>query len=184
MPLRCINSAKYNMTADVLRQGGGGSYPDPDDEDYGHWEEQQDPLTHEIVRVWVPAIVTPDDPSTPDIDESTYMSVKCQVRGIVDGGIRVAGTTERWGELYENVDYTKMHFPTNKIITKRDRITNVRNRKGQIIWRDEETNPLATSGWRSTVFDVLGVTPLVDPFGNHIENIALLEKAQLYSGTQ
>ena len=176
--MRCLTSARFNMFADVLKQGQNA--PPPDNPEYGQWVEQQDPLTHEIIRVWQPFEVTPDNPATPE-DETSFLTVPCIARGIVDGGIRVAGTTERWGELYENVDYVRMVFPPNFVITKRDRITNIRNRKGQILWKDEETDPTATSGWRSTIFEVMGVTPVPDPWGNHIENVAMLSRAEVYA---
>lgn len=180
--MRCIVGSTFNMKADVLRQGKSqtDTTPDPID-DYGVWVEDQDPLTHEIVRVWKPTEITPDDPATPDVNEQSFFSVPCLARGIIDGGIRVAGTTERWGELYENVDYTRFSFPAKYVITKRDRITNIRNNQGQILWKDEETDPFAESIWRATVFDVLGVTPVIDPFGRHTHNVAMLQKAEVYS---
>jgi hypothetical protein len=62
-------------------------------------------------------------------------------------------------------------------LSKRDRITNVSNAKGEIIWKEEEIQ-----GAPATVFIVMGVTPVVDPFGNHIENTALIQRAQVQSG--
>lgn len=138
----------------------------------GHYEDKQDPITGEIERVWV---VEDVDPVTPGVQEKR---VKCIVRGILDGGIRVAGTTERITPqgIYENIDYVKMQFPANITITKRDRITNVTNRNGVVVWREEEFDN------RPTVFDVLGVTPVLDPFGNHVENSALLQRADVQNG--
>lgn len=182
--MRCLTGARFNMVADILRQGQDGTLPDTDE--YGEWVNEQDPLTHEIIRVWVPIVTNPDDPSTPTIDEEILLSVPCMARGIVEGGIRVAGTTERFvGEgqtaLYESVDYIRLWFPANYVVTKRDRITNIRNRWGQILWKDEETDPDATAGWRATEFEVLGVTPLPDYRGKLLENMALLQKAEVYS---
>ena len=175
-----MTGARFNMKADVLRQNQTSSTPtvDPDDPTYGEWVDQQDPLTHEIVRIWVPAEEIEDDPDTP-INERVILSINCIARGITDGGIRVAGTTERWGSDYESVDYVHMWFPANVIITKRDRVTNIRNNKGVVIWKDEEIDPDAEGLYRSTVFEVTGVIPIPDPFGNHIENMALLERAEV-----
>lgn len=185
MRVRCLTSARFNMTADVLRAGiDAPPVEEEDNGQYGEWVEQQDPLTHEIIMVWVPAgQVTPgDNPDTPGT-ETQYrqqLSVPCLARGIVEGGIRVAGTTERFGNEYENIDYTRLWFPASVIITKRDRITNIRDSRGKVIWVDEETNPTGTS-WRSTVFNVEGVTPIPDPFGRHVENQALLARAEVYA---
>lgn len=175
--MRCLSSAKFTMMADILRQGSQGVLGLPsviDPTTGGSYVEQQDPLTHEIVRKWVPAINVPDNINTPNVNESTLGSIPCEVKSIIEGGIRVAGSTERWGELYENVDYVRMRFSPKYFISKRDRITNIRNKKG-VIWVDEET------GLRPTEFEVLGVQPVTDAFGNHVENVAMLQKAEVYS---
>lgn len=159
----CLTSARFNMTATVLNQGA----TEPDVVG-GRWEEKQDPDSGEIIRVWV----VDSDPDTPDVQER---KVACIVRGILDGGIRVAGTTERYtaAGVYDNIDFAKMSFPAGESISKRDRITNIKNRDGVIVWKEEEFNGAPT------VFEVLGVTPVVDPFGTHIENTALLQRAEI-----
>ena len=161
------------MTATVLRQRQDAIDPvDPDT--LGHYAEIQDPLTGEIVRIWE---TTTDDPATPDVDESRVDTIPCMARGIVDGGIRVAGTTERFGDTYENIDFVKMWVPASVQLTKRDRITNIREAKtGKIIWVDEEfgLNP------KATMFNVNGVTPLLNgPFNQHTESFVLLERAEV-----
>src|SRR5919206_4155785 len=169
MPVNSITTHRFNMKADVLKQGQ--YIPDPiDPEAYGEWVDEQDPLTGEIVRVWQPY---PDNTNTPDVNENvTFGTIRCLARGIVDGGIRVAGTTERFGDAYENREYIKMWVTAKVILTKRDRITNVRNRCNQIIWVDEEFDTL-----QATTFNINGVTPLFDAFNRHVENFLLLERA-------
>lgn len=157
------------MTATVLTQGGIiVDSTNPDGSVVGHYESKQDPETGEIIRVWV---VEDTDPVVPGVQEKR---VKCIVRGILDGGIRVAGTTERINPqgIIESVDFVKMQFPASVTITKRDRVTNIANRHGIIIWREEESNNAPT------IFDVQGVTPVVDPFGNLIEWTALLQRSE------
>jgi hypothetical protein len=153
------------MRATVLRQVGTNPQENPG----GHWETQQDPETGDIIRVWVP-----DE----DADEPGNQSlvINCIVRGVTNGGIRVAGTTQRYSEVYENIDWATLAFPKKYILSKRDRITNVTNAKGELIWKEEEIE-----GAPATVFIVMGVTPVVDPFGNHIENTALIQRAQVQS---
>lgn len=163
----CLVSAKYNMTATLLTQGPTAPSTNPDDQ--GHWENKQDEVTGEIIRVWVV------DDADPDTAGTQERRIPCMVRGVIDGGIRVAGTTERYTPqgVYDNVDYAKMSFPANIVITKRDRVTNITGPDGTIIWKEEE--------WTNapTVFEVMGVTPIPDPFGNLIENIALLKRAEV-----
>jgi hypothetical protein len=155
------------MKADILRpQDAGG----PRDEATGGWVIVQDPDSGTIKRVWQSPV---DDPSTPDVDESQELeSFSCIVRGIINGGLRSVGTTEKFGDLYQAFDTVQIHFPASVVLTPRDRVTNIRGPKG-VIWKEEQRPDGA-----ATVFSVNGVTPVVDPFGQHIENYALLERAE------
>lgn len=167
----CLTSARFNMSADVLRQGAElPDDPDTEEVEEGRWVSAQDPDSGEIIRVWQKNPETHKDPDDPAPALETF---KCVARGIVDGGIRVAGTTERFGEMYSNIDYIKVTFPASVKISKRDRITNVRDAAGNIIWREEEIK-----GSPPTVFNVNGVTPILDPFGRMIEQFALCERAE------
>lgn len=166
----CLTSARFNMKADILR-ASGPEYVEPTDSNPdGEWVIKHDPDSNEIIRVWVPA---GDDPDTPEVENNVLTTFKCMARGIIDGGIRVAGTTERFGELYEGVDYVRIWFPPKTPVTRRDRITNIRGPKGDILWREEERPDRAP-----TVFAVVGVTPIIDPFGKHTESMALLERVE------
>ena len=168
--MSCITDARFNMTATVLSQEVlSGTANENGEITAGHWVNKQDPITGEIIRVWEVEDVDPVEPGTQE------KRVKCIVRGIQDGGIRVAGTTERItpAGLWESVDYVKMQFPASVKITKRDRITNVTNSTGIVIWREEEFDN------KPTVFEVLGVQPIVDPFGQLIEQSALLQRAEV-----
>lgn len=164
--MSCLLSSRFNMRATVLRQSGTNPQENPG----GHWETVQDPDSGAIKRVWVPD----EDSDTPG---NQTLVINCMVRGVTNGGIRVAGTTQRYSEIYENIDWATFVFPRNVILSKRDRITNVSNSKGQLIWKEEEIE-----GAPATVFIVMGVTPVIDPFGNHIENTALIQRAQVQSG--
>lgn len=164
--MSCLLSSRFNMRATVLRQVGTNPQQNPG----GHWETQQDPDSGAIKRVWV----ADEDADTPG---AQTLVINCIVRGVTNGGIRVAGTTQRYSEVYENIDWATLVFGRNVTLSKRDRITNVSNAKGDIIWKEEEIE-----GAPATVFIVMGVTPVIDPFGNHIENTALIQRAQVQSG--
>lgn len=165
----CITSARFNMKADILRPVD--SITDLDNLENGEWISSQDVITGDIVRVWRPL----DNPNTIGADP-TFGTINCIARGIVDGGIRVAGTTERFEKEYLNIDFVKMWVSSRTLITKRDRITNIRSKAGVIIWRDEEFEGGTP---RATVFNVNGVTPLFDAFNKHVENFVLLERAEI-----
>lgn len=169
----CLSSASFTMKADILRQTSGLSTPTAE----GSWEDWQDPITGEIIRKWIPV---GDNPTTPEQENSLFGVLPCSARGIIDGGIRVAGTTERWGETYVDIDYVRIEFPTKYILTKRDRITNIRDPKGHILWLEEELGPEGGEGtFRATVFEVLGVTPVLGPFNTHMKNVAMLQRADV-----
>jgi hypothetical protein len=160
------------MKADILRQGYVAG-PDFDVTDtVGEWVNQQHPDSGEIIRKWQPN--TLDNPATPDINEAAILeSFRCIARGIVSPGIRGAGTTEHFGTLYQDIDYVKMTFPASVNISKRDRITNIRDLRGNLIWKEEEQPDEPP-----TIFNVMGVIPIIDPFGKNIESYALLERAE------
>lgn len=106
----------------------------------------------EIVRQWV-------------VGET---GIPCIARGISGGGIRVVGSTERWGDTHEDVEVVKMQTSYN--LSKRDRITNIRTSNGRLGWEDEG---------EATVFDVVGSTPIFDPFGALVEYDVLLMRAEV-----
>lgn len=180
MPIQCLTAGRMTMNATVLHQNQDYT-PLPggiDLEEYGEWVKSQDPLTHEIIRVWKPTVRVGPNPGGVAGAVTIYDTIPCIARGIVDGGIRVAGTTERFGDTYENIDFVKMWVPANIIISKRDRITNIRDPRGRIIWVDEEfTDPALVEEPQATVFDVNGVTPLFNAFNRHTESFVLLQRS-------
>jgi hypothetical protein len=128
-----------------------------------------------VVDIWTNVIrQDPDSGEIRQTYEELKTGVKCQFHGVLEGGIRVAGTTERFGNIYENVDWAKMEFGPNEPINKRSQIRNVRDLRGNIIWREEEYE-----GSPPTVFDVQGVTPIIDGFGRHVESVALLQRHEV-----
>ena len=171
----CITGARYTMRATILHSiNPAGSLIDP--LSTGSWVDQQDTLTGEIVRVWSPVPV--DASNTPSVDESlTVNDIWCMARGIVDGGIRAAATTEHFDDIYHNVDIIHLWVPGSVKITKRDRITNIRDRDGNITWRDEEHE--GSGEVKATVFNVNGVIPTFDFRNVVISNFCLLERVEV-----
>lgn len=165
----CLTGARFTMNAEVLRWEGV-TQGDDNDVSEGQWETFQDPITGEVMNNWVPGSL--DNPSTPNVDPTSVRTIDCLARGIVDGGIRVAGSTERFGDTYENIEYVKLWVPARIKLTKRDRITNIRaKRGGEVIWTNEDGSPL--------VFNVNGVSPLFDAFNRPVESFVLLERAEV-----
>lgn len=162
------------MTATVLRPGGSVVNPTPTSPS-GHWAKQQDPESGAIIDVWVEET---DDPSTPNVVETSTFS--CTARGIISEGVSSAGATEDWNRRgdYENVEYVKLTFPKNVVITKRDQITNIRDKDGNLIWVEDEVDVD-----RATIFNVNGVIPILDAFNKHIENVAYLKRAEVQNAS-
>lgn len=157
------------MKADIIRQSGN-----PDPGTGGHWETYQDPDSGEIIRIWVEG--TPDDPTTPTVDETTGREwFICMARNVKSDGMRVNATTEDWGEIIGQSDYVNIWYPASTILSRRDRITNIRSAKtGQVYWMEEEFDTP-----KPTTFDVIGVEPKFDAFGNLIEWKATLERSEV-----
>ena len=153
---------RYNVSATPVVTSPGGS---------GTWTTNQDPITGEIITTWVPGEL--DDPSTPLVNEATdHVIIPCFVQGIYNSGIRAAGSDERFGMNYYNIEYLKMWTPAGIRLNKRDRITNIKDGNGNIAFIDEEYED------RITIFNVQGVTPRFDPFNRPIDQFVLLEKVQ------
>jgi len=165
--MSCLTNASLTMTASVLHQRDA----DTTDDLAGEWVESQDPYSGDIVRVWQPG----DDPDTPDVEVDT---VSCDVRPFTTNTRGFGGNVESFGKEYAAEDYARMKFPANVIITKRDRVTNIRNRNGQFLWLEEEMDK-EDGSYRATVFDVLGVIPVIGPFGEHMANAALLCRTEI-----
>lgn len=163
--MRCLTSSKFSQTAVLLKQGLVADPTSPDTA--GHYEMVQDDLSGEVIRTWVS-----DDPGTTIHETGEF---KCQARGILEGGIRVAGATERWAKgEYENVGFVQLRFPKDVIITQRDRVTKIKGPDGNVQWLEEEYGVN-----KATIFDVLGVQPVLDPFGKIIEMSALLTRSEV-----
>lgn len=180
--MKCITGARYTMTATLLSQshpdvadGTNGSVvinkPNQDGT-YRQMEIVQDPISGAIERRWVYASKDGTLSSADQNDPDNRVNFPCFAKGFIDGGLRLVGTDERWSSrgYIETVDSVTLKFPASVYISARDRVTNIRNtRNGKILWVEENGRP--------TVFEVGGVTPVTDVFGNHIENNALLRRA-------
>lgn len=100
-------------------------------------------------------------------------TVKCIVVPYLGGGIRGAGSTETFDDLYKNLDYARLKSSTG--LNKRERVTNVRNAKtGLVLWVDEEAEGLPT------MFDVDGCAPVINPLtGTPSEYLTTLSKSEV-----
>lgn len=70
-------------------------------------------------------------------------------------------------------DTESIQIRVDKFVSHRDKITNIRNNNGQIIWF-ELNYPTNTP----TVFEVVGNTPITDPFGNVLGYNLLAQRSE------
>jgi hypothetical protein len=101
------------------------------------------------------------DPDTGSIKKEWQFdrTVSCSAKGNISNS---ATTTTKDGQIFSNKykNEEMLQIRTSEQITLREKITNVRDYQGSIIW--EELNfPTNTP----TVFEVIGTTPMTDPFG-------------------
>jgi hypothetical protein len=171
----CITKVRFNLLCDVLKPiGAPETVLDISTEGtLGHWEYRQNEDSGAIERQWI------DDPITPDVNEAytpgVIHDVPLTAHGIVTTGLRGAGNSENFGALVEEINYVKATFPKGVNITVRDRVRNIRN-KGEVIWREEQM-PEAPP----TIFNVMGLTPILDPWANVLEYSVLLQRAEVQS---
>lgn len=101
------------------------------------------------------------DPDTGAIKKEWIFdrSVDCHAKGVISNS---ATTRSSDKQIFDN-RYTNdqiIQVRTSNRITAREKITNIRNRDGECVWT-EINFPSDTP----TVFEVVGTTPITDPFG-------------------
>lgn len=109
--------------------------------------------------------------------ETPFTEITCSARGILGAGIRVVGSTETWGEDYEDVEWVKLRTATTNLfdldfsdeyLIRSHRIGNIRRKaNGETLWRDENGNP--------EMFQIKGISPVFDPFDRIAEVDVLLK---------
>lgn len=161
----CLSSAKMNMLLDIIKIS---SSPEAN-VGTGKWTYVQDPDSGAIQRQWVD-----DDPNTVPVEGTVVKDVPCLARGILGSGIKGVGSTESFDTVYMNVDWVRVSVPASTSITKRDRVTRIRDADGNVIWKESEVD-----GTPATVFNVMGITPVPGPFGVAMEYSVLLKRAEV-----
>lgn len=122
--------------------------------------------------------VTVTDPETNEKKRSwiKLKTIPCYVYPYLDGGIKGAGTTEKFNDIYANSDYARIRTSTQ--LNKRYRLANVRSKRGGVVvFADLEVDPTGKTG---TVFNVDGSSPMInDLTGRPNEFISTLSRADV-----
>jgi hypothetical protein len=170
--MRCLTSVRFNMLATVLNNYAPDGAADLDTEVHGgHWVTDQDPDTGAIKRRWVEDVAAPSLPGRTSVVNVDRFDIECYVRGFPEVGFRSSANNESFlGGLYRPFEAIQMIFPAKYVLNNRQVVTNIRGRNKQILWVEEETG-------LPTVFEVQGTTPTFDPFGRHIDSLAVLKRS-------
>lgn len=100
------------------------------------------------------------DPDTGNIKREFvyYKTIPCFARGIVSQTVSRNPDKQTFGNTYKNEQYIEMR--TQNKLTLREKIKNICDANGNPIWYE-----LNYPSNEPTVFEVIGSTPITDPFG-------------------
>ena len=114
------------------------------------------------------------DPDTGAIKKEWlfYKSVDCHAKGVISNS---ATTRSSDKQIFNNkyVNDQIIQVRTQERLTLREKITNIRDQRDSLIWAELDY-PTETP----TVFEVLGTTPITDPFGNVLGYNSSLKRSE------
>ena len=117
--------------------------------------EIQDSDTGEIVRAW-----------------AYHRTVPCHAKGVISNSATTRSSDKQvFDNRYKNDQIIQIR--TEEKLTLREKITNIRDNKNKPIWV-ELNYPSETP----TVFEVIGVTPITDPFGTVIAYNSSIKRSE------
>lgn len=101
-----------------------------------------------------------------------YKTMPCHAKGVVSNSATArSGDRQSFSSKYDNEQV--IQIKTVEKITLREKITNITDKNNNVIW--EELNfPTSTP----TVFEVVGTTPITDPFGSVIAYNSVLKRSE------
>lgn len=117
--------------------------------------ENQDQYTGAIKREWM-----------------YYKTIDCYAKGVISNSTSVRGSDK---QIFDNryINDQMIQVRTIERIASKEKVTNIRNSDGSYIWT-EQNFPVETP----TVFEVVGTTPITDPFGRTIGYNAVLKRSE------
>ena len=102
---------------------------------------------------------------------SFIKTIDCYARGVITESRNRSNDSQKFSNKYLNNQYIEAR--TSDRLTARDKVKNIRDVNGKPIWY-ELNYPNDTD----TVFDVVGTTPISDPFGNVVGYNSSLQRAE------
>ena len=115
----------------------------------------QDPNTGSLVKQW-----------------NYIKTIPCGAKAVISNSISTRSSDrQNISNTYKNEQFVQIR--TVEKINLRHKITNIRNKNNEQIWT-ELNYPTETS----TVFEVVGTTPVTDPFGNIIAYNTIAKRSE------
>jgi hypothetical protein len=120
-------------------------------------------IVDSVLQLYLDVYVQSDtqDPNTGAIKKQWNYSqtVPCSAKGVISNSSASRSSDKQViGARYQNENTVQIR--TSGKLNIRHKVTNIRDRKGNAIWTELDY-PSDTP----TVFEIIGVTPIVDPFG-------------------
>ena len=107
--------------------------------------DSQDPNTGAIKKEWI-----------------FFKTVNCHAKGVITNSASTRGSDKQtFSNKYKNEQIIQVR--TANRLTIREKITNIRNSDNQAIWTE-----LDYPNDTPTVFEIIGTTPITDPFGKSV----------------
>jgi len=101
-----------------------------------------------------------------------YKTLSCHAKGIISNtATSGSGNKQVFSNKY--MDEQVIQIRTSEKLTAREKITNIRDSDNNVIWQ-EINYPNDTP----TVFEVMGTTPMTDPFGRVIAYSSSLKRSE------
>ena len=117
--------------------------------------EIQDPDTGAIKREW-----------------NYHRTLDCHAKGVISNSATTRSSDKQvFSNKYMNDQIIQVR--TSEKLTMREKVTNVRDAAGNVIWA-ESNFPTETP----TVFEVIGTTPVTDPFGTVIAYNSSMKRSE------
>lgn len=117
--------------------------------------EIQDPDTGAIKREW-----------------NYHRTVNCHAKGVISNSATTRSSDKQiFSNKYLNDQIIQVR--TSEKLTIREKVTNIRDKHGNVIW-SEINFPTETP----TVFEVIGTTPVTDPFGTVIAYNSSMKRSE------
>lgn len=99
-------------------------------------------------------------------------TIDCYAKGVISNSATSRSSDRQiFDNRYKNEQQIQVR--TSERLTPRDKITNIRNLNDVPIWT-EINFPNETP----TVFEVIGVTPITDPFGNNLGYNSVMRRSE------